>query len=126
LVENPGPEPWVERVIREAQEQGTLDVTEGAGKPIPGLSRPYDPAWWARNWVAAERSRERSVEVAHTVEQALPRVLARMTVADVRKGLESLNATIAEHNYANPHNPLPMLDADRLISERSPRRRQRH
>jgi hypothetical protein len=126
LVENPGPEPWIERLIRQAQEQGALDVTEGAGKPIPGLSRPYDPAWWARNWIAAERSRERSAEVVRTVEQALPRVLARMTVADIREGLESLNATIAEHNEANPHNPLPMLDVQRLISGRSSRRRERH
>lgn len=122
MVENPGPEPWVERLIREAQEQGKLDAIEGAGKPIPGLSRPYDPAWWARNWMAAERSREQAAEVARTVEQALPRVLARMAVSDVREGLESLNAAIAEHNQANPHSALPMLDVDRLISGRSPRR----
>lgn len=120
---NPDPEPWVERIIREAQEHGKLDATEGAGKPIPGLSRPYDPAWWARNWMAAERSRDQAAEVARIVEQALPRVLARMAVSDVRKGLESLNATIARHNEANPHSALPQLDVDRLISERSPRRR---
>jgi len=34
-------EPWIERVIRDAQDADKLETTEGAGKPIEGLTRPY-------------------------------------------------------------------------------------
>jgi hypothetical protein len=34
-------EDWIERQIREAQERGAFDDLPGAGKPIPGLDRPF-------------------------------------------------------------------------------------
>jgi hypothetical protein len=116
-------EPWIERVIREAQEAGKLDVAEGAGKPIPGLSRPYDPSWWARNWIVAERARERAAELASTVERELPRTLSGNVIEEIRSGLESLNARIFEHNDAHPGSALPLLDVDRLVLEWEERRR---
>lgn len=123
MVDRPAFEPWIERVIREAQEEGKLDVTKGAGEPIPGLSRPYDPAWWARNWIAVERSREQAAGLARSIEQQLPRVLARATAAEVRRGLDSLNDGIATHNEANPKNELPLLDVESLITIRAKRGR---
>lgn len=123
MVDESLPEPWIERVIRTAQDEGKLDVTEGAGQPIPGLARPYDPAWWARNWITAERAREQSAELARSVEHALPRVLARETIPEIRDGLEKLNARIAEHNASIPDHELPLLDAERLIAQRANRRR---
>ncbi len=116
MVGDPDREPWIERVIREAQEAGQLDVAAGAGKPIPGLSRPYDPAWWARNWIARERHREQTADLTRTVEQALPRVLARATLADIRSGLESLNAMIRAHNQERPDNEVQLLDLERLLA----------
>jgi len=122
VVEPAAFEPRVERLIREAQEAGQLDVTKGAGKPIPGLSRPYDPGWWARKWIATERVREQAAALSNSVERALPRVLARPIAADVRSGLEDLNRQIGDHNDANPDHPLPLLDITRLLDERSTRR----
>jgi hypothetical protein len=121
-VVNDIPEPWIERIIRKAQDEGRLDVTQGAGEPIPGLARPYDPAWWARNWIAAERAREASTEVARSVERALPRVLARETVAEIRAGLEALNARIQANNEMHPGHVLSLLDVERLLAERASRR----
>lgn len=118
MVEPAAYEPRVERLIREAQEAGKLDVTEGAGKPIASLSRPYDSTWWARNWIASERAREHAAEFSRMIEQALPRVLARPLVTDVRCGLEDLNRQIGEHNESDPAHPLPPLDVARLIAER--------
>lgn len=115
-------EPRVERLIREAQEAGKLDVSKGAGKPIASLSRPYDSGWWARNWIEAERAREQAAVTSRAIEQALPRVLARPMAADIRSGLEDLNRQICEHNETNPDHPLPVLDIARLIAERSSRR----
>jgi hypothetical protein len=117
------PEPWIERVIRDAQAEGKLDVTKGAGQPIPGLARPYDAGWWARNWIATERARAETAELARAVEQALPRVLARETITDVRDGLELLNVKIVEHNEAKPDHKLPRLDVEHLIARRATRPR---
>lgn len=114
-------EPWIERVIREAQEAGKLEVTEGVGKPIPGLSRPYDPAWWARNWIDAERARERSTDLAIEVERSLPRILSGADLVEMRTALEALNEKIREHNAASPRNELPLLDVERLLKERADR-----
>jgi hypothetical protein len=47
-------EDWVERQIREAQERGEFDHLPGAGKPIPGLDRPFSAERWAVEWVRRE------------------------------------------------------------------------
>jgi hypothetical protein len=122
VVVNILPEPWIERVIRKAQDEGKLDVTGSAGRPIPGLARPYDPAWWARKWMTAERARALSTEAARSIEHALPRVLARETLPEIRQGLETLNASIEQHNGCNPDHSLPLLDVGQLIARRATRR----
>jgi len=61
-------EPWIERVIREAQQAGKFDGVEGAGRPIPDLDRPYEPGWWARKWVHRERQRVATIELTREVE----------------------------------------------------------
>lgn len=45
----------VERQIREAMERGEFDHLPGAGEPIAGLDRPYDPGWWAKGWLRRHR-----------------------------------------------------------------------
>lgn len=115
-------EPWIERVIREAQEAGKFDDVAGSGEPIPDLNRPYDPAWWARRWIATERQREERLQIVGVVEQALPRVLARNVVGEVRAGLESLNSKIEAYNArVDERNAIPLLDVAALMAERSER-----
>ncbi len=109
---------WIEKVIKQAQEEGKLDPGKSQGKPIPGIDRPYDPAWWARNWIQAERAREQTAELASMVERELPRVLSREDPAAIRTGLVRLNAAIQEHNDKHGED-LPLLDVDRLVAERS-------
>lgn len=116
-------EPWIERVIREAQEAGKFDDVPGTGEPIPDIDRPYEPGWWARRWIARERQREASAELAHAVERELPRVLAGTVEHETRSGLESLNTKIKAHNArATEGNDLPLLDVDRLLKEWTQRR----
>ncbi len=114
--------PWIERVIREAQQAGTFDGVEGAGQPIPDLDRPYAPGWWARQWVHRERQRVATTELAHEVENDLPRILAGTVEHEVRQRLESLNAKIKQHNTSSPVGEgLPLLEVDRLLVERAER-----
>ncbi len=112
-------EPWIERVIRTAQEEGKLEAAEGVGKPIPGLARPYDPAWWARNWIRGEQARGQAAKLARQIEGDLPKILSGAVIDEMRSGLESLNAKIAAHNSANERNVLPSVDVDSLLKERA-------
>jgi hypothetical protein len=111
-------ESWVERQIREAQEAGKLEMTEGVGQPIADLARPYDPAWWAKRWVAGERSRQRAADLARELDRAVPRLLAGTVIAEIQSGLESLNARIEAHNVRSPGNSLPLLDVEQLVNRR--------
>ena len=90
------PEPWIERTIREAADAGEFDDLPGAGKPIPDIDHPYDAAWWVRRWFEKNRDLDRQVEVAAEVQRRLPSVMAQESEADVRDGLEELNAFIAQ------------------------------
>ena len=115
-------EPWIERVIREAQEAGKFDDIAGAGAPLPDLDRPYDPAWWARRWVASERLREQTLELVRHIDAELPRLLAGSVEHEVRAGLESLNTRIERHNAQSAEgNAVPRLDVGRLMIERASR-----
>lgn len=110
-------EPWIERVVREAQEAGTFDDVAGAGKPIPDIDQPYDASWWARRWAGAERQRAAAADLARYVAAELPRLLAGTVEHNVRAGLESLNAKIEEHNERVPKvNGLPLLDIEELLT----------
>ena len=51
-------ETWIDRLIREAIENGELEPTEGVGEPIPNLDKAYDPNWWVKDWIERERLRE--------------------------------------------------------------------
>lgn len=41
----------VDRIIREAMEEGEFDDLPGEGKPIPGAGAVDDEFWWLRKWL---------------------------------------------------------------------------
>ncbi|MGW1838805.1 DnaJ family domain-containing protein [Streptomyces sp. BBFR2] len=47
-------ESWIDKQIREAQERGDFAALPGAGKPLPGLDKPYDELWWVKDKMARE------------------------------------------------------------------------
>jgi hypothetical protein len=117
-------EPWIERVIREAQEAGAFDDVAGSGKPISDLDRPYDPAWWARRWVATERLREEALELVREVDHELPILLAGTVTYEVKAGLESLNTRIELLNARfTEGNAIPLLEVAALMEGRAKRHR---
>ena len=46
---------FVETAIQQAMRRGDFDNLPGAGKPLPGLSDPYDPDWWIRQKIEREQ-----------------------------------------------------------------------
>lgn len=44
-----------ENRINQAIEEGRFDDLPGLGKPIPDIDEPYDPMWWAKQWIRREK-----------------------------------------------------------------------
>ena len=44
-----------ENRINQAIEEGKLDDLPGLGQPIPDIDEPYDPMWWAKQWIRREK-----------------------------------------------------------------------
>ena len=44
-----------ENLIRDAMERGEFDHLPGAGRPLPDVDEGYDPMWWIKKKIAAER-----------------------------------------------------------------------
>jgi hypothetical protein len=72
-------ESLVDRKIREAQERGEFDDLPGAGRPLPGIDRPYVEDWWLRKVIERE----------HLGIHALPPALA------LRREAQDLGDTLA-------------------------------
>lgn len=47
-------ESFAERQIREAIERGDFDDLPGHGKPLKGVSAPYDELWWVKDKLRRE------------------------------------------------------------------------
>lgn len=71
-------ESWVDKQIRQAQDEGAFDGLEGAGKPIP-LGDPRDELWWVRGYLERENL---------SADVLLP------TALQLRKEMERLPSTL--------------------------------
>lgn len=49
------PDSLIERRIRQVMDEVAFHELPGAGRPIPGLDQPYDPAWWAKRLIEREQ-----------------------------------------------------------------------
>jgi hypothetical protein len=106
----------VERAIRKAQELGEFDDLPGAGRPIPDLDRPYDPAWWARRWVERERAEETMRELATRLRSEVPQAVGLNDRDEARIRLEALNDEIDQVNAESGRlDRLDRLDVNRLL-----------
>jgi hypothetical protein len=85
-----------DRLIREAMERGEFDDLPGAGKPIRGLDKPYDPNWWVKSLIERERSHDARRAEYEQIEARLGTVWALMAEAAVRRTVERLNVKIDE------------------------------
>jgi hypothetical protein len=93
------PETWVDRQIREAAERGAFDDLPGAGKPIPGLDRPFTAERWAVDWVQREGGdlaallppllalRKERAELLGSLEQMHSETVLRAVVDDFNRRL---------------------------------------
>ncbi|MET7646990.1 DUF1992 domain-containing protein [Streptomyces sp. NPDC005426] len=115
-------ESWVDKQIRESEQRGDFSRLPGFGKPLEGLDRPYDEAWW----IKAKMQREGlsvlppSLALRKEAEEALAAVPGARTEGEVRRMLTEVNEKIAEAVRRPPAGPLLKLkpfDVEALVEE---------
>jgi len=120
-------ESWVEKQIREAQEQGDFDDLLGKGKPISDLGGNYDPNWWVKQLVQREQLSlsSPSLEIRAKVERELEKISRCVLEEDVRPRIEALNAEIAKVNrtsISGPPTSVAVIDVEAAVREWRQRR----
>ncbi|MFF9687832.1 DUF1992 domain-containing protein [Streptomyces sp. NPDC014623] len=121
-------ETWVDRQIREAEERGAFTGLPGAGKPVPGLDRPYDATWWVK--AKTERERLSALPPAPALRKAaedIRREASRArSEAEVRRMPAEADESIREALAGPPEGPLLNLrpfDIDAIVEEGCAERR---
>ena len=111
---------YVERVIREAQEQGEFDHLRGAGKPLP-LTGALEEAWWIKEKLRREKLSDLpdALAIRLEAERVVAEVLRLSDARIVRERLEELNAKIRKINQTHVSGPpttLAPLDVEAVVA----------
>ena len=120
-------ETWIEELIHYAREAGEFDDLEGAGKPIPGITDPYDPDWWVKKLLQREKLTllPPALELLRKVEVGLAALWNVPSETEVRARGAALNAEIAQANSRVAEGPptrLASLLVDEIVKEWRARR----
>jgi hypothetical protein len=113
-------ERYVERIIREAQEEGAFDRLSCAGKPLP-LTGVLEEAWWIKEKLRRERLSDlpESLAIRLEAERVLAGIGREGDERVVRERLEALNARIRKINrttVAGPPTTLAPLDVEAAVA----------
>jgi hypothetical protein len=109
----------VERIIREAQEEGAFDRLSCAGKPLP-LTGHLEEAWWIKEKLRRERLSDlpESLAIRLEAERVLAGIGREGDERVVRERLEALNVRIRKVNrtaVAGPPTTLAPLDVEETV-----------
>lgn len=112
-------EAYVERLIREAQEQGEFDRLP-RGKPLPLTGGPPPEAWWAKEKLRREKLSDvpESIAIRREAEAVLAEVARESDERVVRERLVALDARIRRLNRTNvagPPTTLAPLDVEVVV-----------
>jgi hypothetical protein len=112
-------ETWIDRAVEEARRRGDFDNLPGAGKPIPGLDRPWSLDQWLREFAKREGVSllPAGLELRRHVEREVERIMTLGAEAGVRKAVAALNGHIREVNRNLREGPASLvrpLDADEV------------
>jgi hypothetical protein len=113
-------ERYVDRVIREAQEEGAFDHLSGAGRPLP-LTGVLDEAWWIKEKLRREKLSDLpdALAIRLEAEQVLAELERERDEGRVRERLEALDARIRKINrttISGPPTTLAPLDVEEIVA----------
>jgi hypothetical protein len=113
-------EPYVERLIREAREEGAFDHLSGRGKPLP-LTGDLPEAWWIREKLRREElsdlpdalaiRREAEALFAALARESDERVV-RERLVEMNRRIRRLNATAV----SGPPTTLAPFDVEAAVA----------
>jgi hypothetical protein len=117
-----GWESWIDQQVREAEERGEFKDLPGAGKPIPGLDKPFDELWWVKDKLRREglTYMPPSVALRKEANDALAAASRANSEAEVRKIISAINEKIREANRKGIVGPPLMLvpyDVEQVVRE---------
>jgi len=113
-------ETWVDKQIREAQENGEFDGLPGHGQPLPGIDEPRDEMWWLRAKLRRENVSVSPPAIAlrREVDDTLERIAAATTEDEVRDLVSAINERIRyvnSHTISGPPTTVAVLDVDNVV-----------
>ena len=123
---------YVEISIQQAMRRGDFDNLPGTGKPIQGLTAPYDPDWWIRQKIEREKITGLGPP-ALTLRTENAGLEARLDLAPseatAREILQDFNGRVVEARrqlQGGPPVVTPTRDVDEEIRKWRERRAARH
>ena len=118
---NERPESYVERLIREAQEEGAFDHLSCAGKPLPLTGGELPEAWWIKEKMKREKlsSLPESIAIRYEAEEVLDGLARDTDEQVVRERLLAVNAKIRRLNATyigvGPPTTLAPFDVEEVV-----------
>jgi len=102
---------WIDRQLDDAHDRGEFDELPGAGKPIPGLGKPYDELWWIKQKLRRENLSylPPSLALRKAAHDALAEAAEAKSEGEVRRILAGINRQIVEANRKPAPGPAVML-----------------
>ncbi|MEI7032224.1 DUF1992 domain-containing protein [Streptomyces pratensis] len=100
-------ESWVDQQIHEAEQRGDFSRLPGFGRPIAGLDRPYDEAWWIKQKMRREgvSMLPPALALRKEAEDVPEAVSAARTEAEVRQIVTQVNEKIERALRMPPEGP---------------------
>ncbi len=114
-------ESYVERLIREAQEEGAFDRLSCAGKPLPLTGGELPEAWWIKEKMKREKlsSLPESIAIRYEAEGVLESLARESDEQVVRERLLAVNAKIRRLNATyigvGPPTTLAPFDVEAVV-----------
>jgi hypothetical protein len=114
-------ESYVERIIREAQEEGEFDHLSCAGKPLPLTGGELPEAWWIKEKMKREKlsSLPESIAIRYEAEAVLEGLARETDEQVVRERLLAVNAKIRKLNATyigvGPPTTLAPFDVEAVV-----------
>jgi hypothetical protein len=114
-------ESYVERLIREAQEEGAFDRLSGAGRPLPLSGGELPEGWWIKEKLKREKlsALPDAIAIRHEAEALLAEIARLDDERVVRERLLTLNARIRRLNataVSGPPTTLAPCDVEAVVS----------
>lgn len=120
-------ESFVERLIREAQDDGAFDRLPGEGRPLPYRGE-RDEAWWIKEKLRREKlsALPDAIAIRHDAEALVAEIERLSDERVVRERLDAMNVRIRRINataVSGPPTTLAPFDVDAVVRRWRERRR---